>query len=105
MSGTMRTSPFSRKIPDLRNSFTRIATAPGPDKLLHVNRSSPHRVRQVRVVAIGGGTGLSLLLPGLKKHVAPPPRRDSHHPPGDPAAGVAGAELGAPAPRFRRAYS
>src|SRR2546430_15279550 len=90
MRETTRTSPSFKKIPDLRNSFTRIATARVPDPVLHVNSSTLQRVRPVRTVAIGGGEGLSLLLCGLERPVAPRPGRDPPTPPGDPAAGLPG---------------
>jgi hypothetical protein len=41
-----------------------------PDEL-----ESPAGVRPLRVAAIGGGTGLSTLLRGLCRHVAPPAQR------------------------------
>src|ERR1700678_50 len=34
--------------------------------------SSPHPAKSIRVVAIGGGTGLSTLLRGLKRYVPAP---------------------------------
>src|SRR5580704_19637722 len=101
----MKTSPFSRKIPDSRNSFTRIATALEPNGLRHVNRSQSHRVRPTRIVAIGGGTGLSMLLRGLKNHVAPRQRQNSHQPISDLAAVVTVADDGGSSGRLRREYS
>jgi uncharacterized cofD-like protein len=59
----------------------------------------------VRVVAIGGGTGLSTLLRGLKNHVAPRRRPNSHHPISDLAAVVTVADDGGSSGRLRREYS
>src|SRR5437588_4182196 len=104
MRETTRTSPSFKKIPDLRNSFTRIATARVPDPVLHVNSSTLQRVRPVRIVAIGGGTGLSMLLRGLKTHVAPRQGRNSHHPISDLAAVVTVTDDGGSSGRLRREY-
>jgi uncharacterized cofD-like protein len=58
---------------------------------MHVSTGRQHSTgsREVRVVAIGGGTGLSTLLKGLKKYVAAPPGIF------DPA-GLAGKTLASP---------
>jgi uncharacterized cofD-like protein len=70
-----------------------------------VNSSSLQRVRPVRIVAIGGGTGLSMLLRGLKAHVAPRQGRNSHHPISDLAAVVTVTDDGGSSGRLRREYS
>jgi uncharacterized cofD-like protein len=70
-----------------------------------VNRSSLQRVRPLRIVAIGGGTGLSMLLRGLKTHVAPRQQRNSHHAIGDLAAVVTVTDDGGSSGRLRREYS
>src|SRR5437016_12074170 len=101
----MRTSPSSRKTPGSRNCFTPIATVLEPDGFLHVNRSALQRVQPVRIVAIGGGTGLSMLLRGLKTHVAPRQGRNSHHPISDLAAVVTVTDDGGSSGRLRREYS
>jgi uncharacterized cofD-like protein len=59
----------------------------------------------VRIVAIGGGTGLSMLLRGLKSHVAPLQRHNSHHPIADLAAVVTVTDDGGSSGRLRREYS
>ncbi len=59
----------------------------------------------VRIVAIGGGTGLSTLLRGLKTHAAPHQQRNSHHPIGDLAAVVTVTDDGGSSGRLRREYS
>jgi uncharacterized cofD-like protein len=59
----------------------------------------------VRIVAIGGGTGLSTLLRGLKSHVAPGDRHNSHHPIADLAAVVTVTDDGGSSGRLRREYS
>jgi uncharacterized cofD-like protein len=58
----------------------------------------------VRIVAIGGGTGLSMLLRGLKSHVAPRQRRNSR-PVSDLAAVVTVTDDGGSSGRLRREYS
>ena len=70
-----------------------------------MNRSPLQRVRPVRIVAIGGGTGLSMLLRGLKSHVAPRQRRNSHYPIADLAAVVTVTDDGGSSGRLRREYS
>jgi uncharacterized cofD-like protein len=64
-----------------------------------------------RVVAIGGGTGLSSVLRGLKKYVAPPlyaaslPRDGAAYPISDLAAIVTVTDDGGSSGRLRREYS
>src|SRR5579883_2242450 len=100
----MRISPSSRKIQGSQNFFTPTAKVLASDAFSHVNRSKMH-LRAVRVVAIGGGTGLSTLLRGLKDHVAPRHRANSHHPISDLAAVVTVADDGGSSGRLRREYS
>jgi 2-phospho-L-lactate transferase/gluconeogenesis factor (CofD/UPF0052 family) len=59
----------------------------------------------MRIVAIGGGTGLSMLLRGLKNHVAPRQRQNSHQPISDLAAVVTVTDDGGSSGRLRREYS
>lgn len=70
-----------------------------------MSRSSLQRSKPVRIVAIGGGTGLSTLLRGLKSHVAPQHRPNSHHPIADLAAIVTVTDDGGSSGRLRREYS
>jgi uncharacterized cofD-like protein len=58
----------------------------------------------VRVVAIGGGTGLSMLLRGLKDFVARRPRESDRNPIGDLAAIVTVTDDGGSSGRLRREY-
>jgi uncharacterized cofD-like protein len=59
----------------------------------------------VRIVAIGGGTGLSTVLRGLKSHVAPRQQENSRHPIRDLAAVVTVTDDGGSSGRLRRDYS
>jgi uncharacterized cofD-like protein len=59
----------------------------------------------VRIVAIGGGTGLSTLLRGLKNHLAPRQQENSRHPIRDLAAVVTVTDDGGSSGRLRRDYS
>jgi uncharacterized cofD-like protein len=61
--------------------------------------------RHVRVVAIGGGTGLSTVLRGLKEYVAPAPGDGSRYPISDLAAVVTVTDDGGSSGRLRRDYS
>ncbi len=58
----------------------------------------------VRVVAIGGGTGLSMLLRGLKHYVARRRQESERHPIGDLAAIVTVTDDGGSSGRLRREY-
>jgi len=59
----------------------------------------------VRIVAIGGGTGLSMLLRGLKGHVAPRQGHKGRHLISDLAAMVTVTDDGGSSGRLRREYS
>src|ERR1035438_9782026 len=59
----------------------------------------------VRVVAIGGGTGLSMLLRGLKNFVARRHKESDRHPISDLAAIVTVTDDGGSSGRLRREYS
>ncbi len=60
--------------------------------------------RPVRIVAVGGGTGLSTLLRGLKQHVAQRRHERVRLPIGDLAAVVTVTDDGGSSGRLRRAY-
>ena len=68
-------------------------------------RSSHSGVKPARVVAIGGGTGLSALLRGLKECVAPSPDVASRDPIRDLVAVVTVTDDGGSSGRLRRDYS
>jgi uncharacterized cofD-like protein len=57
------------------------------------------------VVAVGGGTGLSTLLRGLKQYVVPRQQHSSQHPIADLAAVVTVTDDGGSSGRLRREYS
>jgi uncharacterized cofD-like protein len=61
--------------------------------------------KPVRVVAIGGGTGLSMLLGGLKEYVAPRGQEAKRWPIGDLTAVVTVTDDGGSSGRLRREYS
>src|SRR6202521_3745327 len=96
MRAMMRILRFCRKIPDSRNSS--IPSAKHPAISPERTRVSQHtdanpmkhgkqqRAPGARVVAIGGGTGLSMLLRGLKHYVARRRQETDRHPIGDLAA-------------------
>jgi len=68
-----------------------------------VKNSSHPRARPVRIVALGGGTGLSTVLRGLKEYVATPKRR-APSPIADLAAVVTVTDDGGSSGRLRREY-
>jgi uncharacterized cofD-like protein len=63
-----------------------------------------HRSAGVRVVAIGGGTGLSTVLRGLKQYVSETRKGRARHPISDLAAVVAVTDDGGSSGRLRRDY-
>jgi uncharacterized cofD-like protein len=69
-----------------------------------MKKISSHSRRSVRVVALGGGTGLSAVLRGLKKYVAGPEGGDAHRPISDLTAVVAVTDDGGSSGRLRREY-
>jgi uncharacterized cofD-like protein len=70
-----------------------------------VPRSNHRGVKPVRIVAIGGGTGLSAILRGLKQRVAPNPAAPSDDPIRDLVAVVTVTDDGGSSGRLRRDYS
>ncbi|HTR46510.1 MAG TPA: gluconeogenesis factor YvcK family protein [Verrucomicrobiae bacterium] len=62
------------------------------------------RSASVRVVALGGGTGLSTMLRGLKEHIAERGKRRPRHPIGDLTAIVTVTDDGGSSGRLRREY-
>jgi uncharacterized cofD-like protein len=62
-------------------------------------------MRPARIVAVGGGTGLSTLLGGLKEYVAPRRHDGRRWPIGDVAAVVTVTDDGGSSGRLRREYS
>jgi len=69
------------------------------------HRSRPARSRPARIVALGGGTGLSAVLRGLKEYVAGPKRDGASRPIGDLTAIVTVTDDGGSSGRLRREYS
>jgi uncharacterized cofD-like protein len=63
------------------------------------------RTRPARIVALGGGTGLSVVLRGLKEYVSPRGNGSSHYPISDLAAVVTVTDDGGSSGRLRREYS
>ncbi len=63
-----------------------------------------NRPRPVRIVALGGGTGLSMLLRGLKQYVVRRRNEKSKHPIADLAAIVTVTDDGGSSGRLRREY-
>jgi uncharacterized cofD-like protein len=69
-----------------------------------VKKKSQQRVQPVRIVALGGGTGLSTVLRGLKQHVARGKKEQSQRPIADLAAVVTVTDDGGSSGRLRRDY-
>jgi len=69
-----------------------------------VNSQSQSRGRPVRIVALGGGTGLSTVLRGLKEYVAGPKKQRARLPIADLAAVVTVTDDGGSSGRLRREY-
>jgi len=70
-----------------------------------VKASSEFRSRSVRILAIGGGTGLSTILRGLKQYVARSRQERARLPISDLAAMVTVTDDGGSSGRLRREYS
>jgi uncharacterized cofD-like protein len=70
-----------------------------------MKNGTQQRAPGARVVAIGGGTGLSMLLRGLKHYVARRRQESDRHPIGDLAAIVTVSDDGGSSGRLRREYS
>src|SRR6202158_4948946 len=110
----MRILRFCRKIPADRNcsipSAKHQAANPySPQVSQHTDASSmKNRTQQrapgARVVAIGGGTGLSMLLRGLKHYLARRRQETDRHPISDLAAIVTVTDDGGSSGRLRREY-
>jgi len=69
-----------------------------------VKKNSYPRQRPVRIVALGGGTGLSTVLRGLKEYVAERKKEKARQPIGDLAAVVTVTDDGGSSGRLRREY-
>jgi uncharacterized cofD-like protein len=69
-----------------------------------VKNKSQQRARPVRIVALGGGTGLSMVLRGLKEHVASRKKERTPRPIADLAAVVTVTDDGGSSGRLRREY-
>jgi uncharacterized cofD-like protein len=69
-----------------------------------VKKSSQQHSRPVRVVALGGGTGLSTVLRGLKEYVASSKKEKERQPIADLAAVVTVTDDGGSSGRLRREY-
>jgi uncharacterized cofD-like protein len=70
-----------------------------------VRHSTQHRSRPIRIVALGGGTGLSAVLRGLKQYVAGPKSNSGGQPIADLTAVVTVTDDGGSSGRLRREYS
>jgi len=70
-----------------------------------MKNGAQQRTSGLRVVAIGGGTGLSMLLRGLKQYVARRQKESERHPITDLAAIVTVSDDGGSSGRLRREYS
>jgi uncharacterized cofD-like protein len=69
-----------------------------------VKSSSKRRPASVRIVALGGGTGLSSVLRGLKQHVSEPKKNQPNRPISDLAAVVTVTDDGGSSGRLRNEY-
>jgi uncharacterized cofD-like protein len=69
-----------------------------------VKNPSQRRSRPVRIVALGGGTGLSAVLRGLKEYVAGPKKKGAGRPISDLTAVVTVTDDGGSSGRLRREY-
>jgi uncharacterized cofD-like protein len=69
-----------------------------------VKSSSKRHSASVRIVALGGGTGLSSVLRGLKQHVAEPKKNQANRPISDLAAVVTVTDDGGSSGRLRNEY-
>jgi uncharacterized cofD-like protein len=69
-----------------------------------VKNPSQRRSRPVRIVALGGGTGLSAVLRGLKEYVAGPKKQGAGRPISDLTAVVTVTDDGGSSGRLRREY-
>ena len=69
-----------------------------------MKNSSQQRFRPVRIVALGGGTGLSTVLRGLKEYVASSKKEKERQPIADLAAIVTVTDDGGSSGRLRREY-
>ncbi|MGH9711139.1 MAG: gluconeogenesis factor YvcK family protein, partial [Candidatus Acidiferrales bacterium] len=76
-----------------------------------MSKSAHSRSKAIRIVALGGGTGLSMLLRGLKQHIANPRENGKQRPDvnissiADIAAVVTVTDDGGSSGRLRREYS
>jgi uncharacterized cofD-like protein len=70
-----------------------------------MKKSEERRLQSYRVVALGGGTGLSSVLRGLKEHIAERGKHNPKRPIGDLTAVVTVTDDGGSSGRLRREYS
>jgi uncharacterized cofD-like protein len=66
--GTVGIAAITIAILQLNRSLLAAFRSPGQSSLVDIIYNHRHRIRGPKVVAIGGGTGLSVLLRGLKEH-------------------------------------